>query len=139
MGVQGYVTIWEVCISLCQNSVCILFISSEWIGIFLTKFGSSDPNYNRSILTLLYFKFEAFVHAQSYSLIHIIHKFFLMICYLKLKLRILFDKWSCSMVFSTWLLFLKIYSSLLIFPCFFSKFYTTKCQLCGLFNFWHFY
>ena len=49
---------------LLENSVCILFISSEWIGIFLTKFGNSDPSYNRSILKLLYLKFEASVHEQ---------------------------------------------------------------------------
>ena len=54
---------------LLENSVCILFISSEWIGIFLPKFGSSDPSYNRSILKLLYWKFEASVHAQ----IEVIH------------------------------------------------------------------
>ena len=49
---------------LLENSVCILFISSEWIGIFLTKFGNSDPSYNRSILKLLYLKSEASVHEQ---------------------------------------------------------------------------
>ena len=36
---------------------------------FLTKFGSSDPSFNRSILTLLYLQFETSTHAQ----IEVIH------------------------------------------------------------------
>ena len=45
------------------NSVFILCIFSERIGIF-TEFGSSYPSFNRSILTVLYFKSETSAHAE---------------------------------------------------------------------------
>ena len=44
---------------------------------FLTKFCSSDPNFNGNVLTFLYLKFDTSEHAQlcDYLFIHTIHKF----------------------------------------------------------------
>ena len=52
------------CIPLRGNSVCILPIYSEQIGIFLIKFCSSDPSFNINIFRSLYLKFKTSAHAQ---------------------------------------------------------------------------
>ena len=46
------------------SPVYILSVSSEGVEAFLTKFGSSDPSFNRIILKLLYLKFKTSAHAQ---------------------------------------------------------------------------
>ena len=53
--------------------VCIFM--GDWN--FLTKFCSSDPSFNRNILTSLYLKSETSAHSQlcDYSFIHTIYKF----------------------------------------------------------------
>ena len=71
---------------------------------FLAKFDSSDASLNRSILTFLYLKFETSARMRKLQL-------FITTCHLqfswhdinlKLTLGILFDKWSWSMILSTW-------------------------------------
>ena len=43
---------WSLCASvLCENSVHVLFISSNWFGIFSTKFLRSDPGFLFDMLT----------------------------------------------------------------------------------------
>ena len=55
-GVHPTSTSWKF------NLYFVYIFRTDWN--FLTKFGSSDPSFNRRILTLLYLKFEAFAHAQ---------------------------------------------------------------------------
>ena len=47
----------EVCNPFCGNSVYIFFYIFRRDWNFLNKFSSSDPTFNRSILTLQYLKF----------------------------------------------------------------------------------
>ena len=56
-----------MCIPLGRNSVCILF----------TKFVSSDPSFNRNILTSLYLKSEISAHVQlrDYMFLNTIYRF----------------------------------------------------------------
>ena len=69
---------------------------------FLTKFDSSDSSFNKSILTLLYLKSETSVRKFQLS----INKYYLQVSWhdmdLKDALGILFDKWSLSVILSTW-------------------------------------
>ena len=70
---------------------------------FSTKFGNSDPSFNWNILTLLYLKSEMSAHAQ----IAVIHCYILLQVpwhdiNLKLTLGMLFNKWSWSMILSSW-------------------------------------
>ena len=53
----------SLCIPLLGNSVCILSILQNGLN-FSIKFGSSDPSFNRSILTLLHLKSGTSAHAQ---------------------------------------------------------------------------
>ena len=96
---------------------------------FLTKFGSSDPSYNWTILTLLYLKFETFAHAQ----ITIVH-------YYVLFTKILFDKWSWSMILSTWSRdFSKNVFWSVSFGLSFCQICYVQSQLFGLFKCWYAY
>ena len=80
------------------------FVHNYWtVRVFLTKFRSSDLSFNWSILTLLHLKFETFAHAQ----IAVIHYYILITSFLtwmslKLTLGLVFDKWTWSMILSTW-------------------------------------
>ena len=70
---------------------------------FWTKFGNSDPSFNWNILTLLYLKSEMSALAQ----IAVIHCYILLQVpwhdiNLKLTLGMLFNKWSWSMILSSW-------------------------------------
>ena len=68
---------WTLCIPLRGNSVCILLMSYSGLEIFSTKFCSSDPSFNRNVLTSLYVKSEISADAQlrNYLFMHITHKF----------------------------------------------------------------
>ena len=54
-------------IPLCGNAVCNFFILSYCTANFLTKFCSSDPSFNRNILTPLYLKSEH-LHMHNYAI-----------------------------------------------------------------------
>ena len=99
-----------------QSPFC-LYLVNEFE--FLTKFGSLDPNFNRSILTILYLKSKTSAHVQ----IALIHYYVLFVsCMIWIwNLGILFDNWSWSMILSTWsrdifwkhILVLKFFAALL--------------------------
>ena len=77
------------------NWVWILPISSEWIGIFLTKLGSPNPSLNRSILTLVYLKFETSPHPQMHKLKLFINTYYLQVSWHDMNLKF-GDQWSWS-------------------------------------------
>ena len=70
---------------------------------FQIKFCSVDPSFNRNILRSLYLKFKASAHVQT-AIAHcyVIFTNFLTWHVWKLTLGINFDKWSWTMILSTW-------------------------------------
>ena len=70
MNIQDLICYRGVCIPLRGNiplrggAVCILFISSGWVGIFLIEFCSSDPSFDGGVLGSLYLEFKTSAHAH---------------------------------------------------------------------------
>ena len=87
-----YSTSWKFTLNFVHN------FRGDWR--FLPKFGSSYPGFIRRVLAPPYLKFEISAHEQ----IAVIH--YLQVSWhymgLKLTLGILFDKWSWSLILSTW-------------------------------------
>ena len=66
---QKYSTLWKFSLNFC------LYLRID-LGIFFTKFWSSDSSFNRNILKPLHLKFEISTHAQiENTCLHIIYKF----------------------------------------------------------------
>ena len=87
-------------IPLRGNSVFILFISSEQCRIF-------SLNFESVISTPVYFKFGTSAHAQiGITYYYILCINFLMWHEVENPFRMLFDKWSWSMISSTWFILL---------------------------------
>ena len=76
---------WKYCTSWELTLHFVRIFRTDWS--FLTKFGNSDPSFNRNILEVLCLKFETFAHAQ----IAVIHYYILFTSFLhdmKLKLTL---------------------------------------------------
>ena len=110
------------------RGICILFITSTRLGIFLIKLWSSVPSFNIIILIPIYLKFETSSHAQiTITYYYILFRLSLYDMKLKLKLEIFFDIWNWSMFSSTYSsnFFQKMYSDLQIVDCVFAKLITS--------------
>ena len=70
---------------------------------FITKFWSFDSSFSWKILTTLYLKFEMSTHTQiTHTHLQTVYKFSWHDMKLELTFGVLFDKWSWSVVFTTW-------------------------------------
>ena len=83
-----------VCIPLRGNAVCNLFIFSYCTANFLTKFCSSDPSFNRNILTSLYLK-SKHLRMRNYAITHlyILYTSFTTWCQLETYIEDTVNKW----------------------------------------------
>ena len=106
MSRQKYID--PLCILLFRNIP--LRGNSVWIFLylqinlnFITMFWSFDSSFSWNILTTLYLKFEMSTHAHiTYTRLQTVYKFSWHDMKLELTFGVLFDKWSWSVVFTTW-------------------------------------
>ena len=84
-----------LCIPLRGNAVCNLFIFSYCTANFLTKFCSSDPSFNRNILTSLYLKSEH-LRMRNYAItrLYILYTSFTTWCQLETYIEDTINKWN---------------------------------------------